>query len=1552
LLMFFILLSGLALPLLSCTVSASMDQSPDDRYRVASPDDIYTMVSVLGVRDPNADYNVLVDGMGTGLAPPSAGEWELMLGEAVLDTGTSEYEVPASPSLDLSSEPYFPQVRNQGSEGSCAAFALTYYNYGYIEARDQGWTLAKSGNDSQLLSPSWTYNKVNGADHEGSGYFENARIIQQLGAATWSSYPYLDSDDQGYGGENAWRSAPSHRISSYVYLWNPDPESVVDIIKEQLGMNRPVSFAIDAYEYYPAFADGNKIMSAAEYDSVSYNHGQTIVGYDDALTDDGEVGAFKVVNSWGASWGSSGFYWITYDGILEMLGYPMIYLVDREDHQPTLLATWEFSTAPSVDADIEVGMGSYAAPVSKMSTYFSSGSSDRMPSFMAMDASSLFDDYSSGENNFYLTLKTSALTGTVSSFSVEIYDQGYSPGVPSAIVADSTEVPKAVPGTVNAMVGVQGEDTIKPVSEVQDLPAYVNASSFTVQITSSDAGCGVDHVELYYQHDGGSYLKYVTSSNPSGEWTGSVTFDISQAAGQGIYHFYSIAEDGAGNRESAPTAPDATVTVDLLSPSTNAMPSGTAGTDGWYVSQVTVTMNAVDAVSGVQSTAYRLNGGIWNTYASPLSLSQGKHLLEYRSVDKAGNWEMVKVLEIDVDTNPPTVDAQTDLTPVNDWYRSPVEVVLTASDVMDPDLAVRYRQDGGAWTVYEGPMTIEGDGTHLLEYEAEDDAGNIGHGSLTIRIDTIAPTSQISVQGTVGNESRYVSEVLIDLTAFDAGSGISHIYYRVNGGTWYAYSSAFQLTEDGTYLLERYAVDMAGNEGAVVGLTIALDATAPAIQVQVTGASDNGWYRAPVNVAISSMDAMDGECAVTYKVDGGTWTTYVGEVTVEGDGDHTLEYRSTDLAGNTVYGSVEMAIDTLAPQSAHTLSGELGEGGRYVGPVTASLTATDQGSGVEAIYYRMDDDSFTLYLSALLLDVDGTHLLEHYAVDLAGNVGPISQIQVMIDTQGPWVEIATDRAPSTYGWYDGTVTITLTSMDHFDQGCPVHYRWDEGDWTSYSSPFAISEEGEHLLEFYAVDLAGNMGELFSQTFRLDLTDPLCSLVASGDMGSNGHYVSEVIVTVSCEDQGSGVDTTHYRCNGGAWADWEGQFTISADGLTHLEVYSVDRAGNVGDTSHLNISIDTVPPVVMADVDAQEMNGWYASAVNVTLFSEEVSDIHYRLDDGNWTEYLVPVHIETEGTHHLEWYGTDLAGNVGPTGELDLRLDLTGPRCYVAMDGEVGDNGYFVSQVTIVVNVSEEGSGTSALWCRVDGGDWRICDGTQLLDTDGVHLIELYAVDNAGNVGAVLSEEVAIDTSPPVVSMEVLKEPQPDGSYLNHAFIGFHATDGCSGVALNIYNLDGGGWEEVQGDVLVQGEGIHTIVLYAVDAAGHNSSAQLSLDIVLPLEAPSELGSLNATVLEEGILLTWVPSVTQLEASYLIYRSAEEKEVLIAEVLGTSYLDENVSEGVEYDYRVVPVNVIGEGPSSEVLGLALPEDASQLSLILIMALVGLGIASLAIVIRRR
>ncbi|HWS90318.1 MAG TPA: family 10 glycosylhydrolase [Pyrinomonadaceae bacterium] len=98
---------------------------------------------------------------------------------------------------------------------------------------------------------------------------------------------------------------------------------------------------------------------------------------------------------------------------------------------------------------------------------------------------------------------------------------------------------------------------------------------------------------------------------------------------------------------------------DTLAPVTVAAPQPATpdGQNGWYVSNVSLTLNASDNCAGVSSTEYSTDGGqTWQPYAGAFSLTDdGTHVVLYRSADAAGNAETAQSLVVKIDKTAPTL---------------------------------------------------------------------------------------------------------------------------------------------------------------------------------------------------------------------------------------------------------------------------------------------------------------------------------------------------------------------------------------------------------------------------------------------------------------------------------------------------------------------------------------------------------------------------------------------------------------------------------------------------------------------------------------------------------------------------------------------------------------------------------------------------------------------------------------------------------------------------------------------------------------------------------
>jgi C1A family cysteine protease len=398
-----------------------------------------------------AGSSLIIDGHGTGYSIPTQEDLHSLIGKMTLLDAIPESDQRYQATADISSEMYFPAVGDQGGQGSCSAWANAYYAYGYLEAKDYGWD-ASSGNPDYLLSPAWAYNKVAAYDY-GSIPYEIAQSMLDWGIPTLSAMPYDDSDVNSWGNETAWQQAPYHRPLSYT-LVTYTGTATIDLIKSLLDGGTPFTIGIDAYQFSNGLNQGTMdfILSSGEYiPDQGLNHAQCLVGYDDAISEGSDVGAFRVVNSWGDSWMDGGYYWLTYDafaGLADDSGQVLMYITDRIDYTPNLIATWEFSSSPTRMNDIvTLGVGAHDSPLNTIVPLYDSDTVNLFPDFMAVDISDFYSYYiSDNDVFFYLEIGASDLTGTISSFKI----QRYSGGVLQQISKESPDVPKITPGYVNA----------------------------------------------------------------------------------------------------------------------------------------------------------------------------------------------------------------------------------------------------------------------------------------------------------------------------------------------------------------------------------------------------------------------------------------------------------------------------------------------------------------------------------------------------------------------------------------------------------------------------------------------------------------------------------------------------------------------------------------------------------------------------------------------------------------------------------------------------------------------------------------------------------------------------------------------------------------------------------------------------------------------------------------------------------------------------------------------------------------------------------------------
>jgi hypothetical protein len=246
----------------------------------------------------------------------------------------------------------------------------------------------------------------------------------------------------------------------------------------------------------------------------------------------------------------------------------------------------------------------------------------------------------------------------------------------------------------------------------------------------------------------------------------------------------------------------------VLEPTTTLSIAGTPGNNGWYTSNVVLTLSAVGTGGfGINRTDYGFsyNSSTWKLYTGPINITNdGTTTVFYRSIDNASHAETVKVTTIKIDKTPPTLlYTFTPALKANGWSSVSLLLHFEASDATS------------GLREHSTDITLTNEGTYSsLSGHATDDAGNTA--SVTIPTFYIDKTPPAVGSVTVANNtyadvyiqaSAGVVEANPDRVEMDWGDGtISLPSISEN-----VVSSLHAYKQTGKYTVTLTVVDMAGN---------------------------------------------------------------------------------------------------------------------------------------------------------------------------------------------------------------------------------------------------------------------------------------------------------------------------------------------------------------------------------------------------------------------------------------------------------------------------------------------------------------------------------------------------------------------------------------------------------------------------------------------------------------------------------------------------------------------------------------------------------------------
>ena len=351
------------------------------------------------------------------------------------------------PSVDLTDE--MPPVGNQGGQGSCASWSIVYYQRTQLEYRERHWDLT---DPHHQFSPAFVYNQVNGGGDNGSGW-NNMQLICESGVASLADCPYRDNDPVSWPSESAYSKAVSYRAKDWAWFRTYDTTGI-NMIKQLLANGSTSSLSIGVWGNFDNIAAHNYMYCAADREGENRGgHLITFVGYDDTLTTVDGTGAFRMVNSWGTEWGQAGYFWMSYEAVMDsfLSRREVGYMTDTVGYVPKLLARVRIDhpTRDRVGLQFTVGRRWSALWLKEFRTWRHAVTDRPFPAnemvFDLTDAASFIENEQADSIYFIATdSRRDGKAGTILNSSVQYIDWGtlfYSESIPRALPDNGDAAP-------------------------------------------------------------------------------------------------------------------------------------------------------------------------------------------------------------------------------------------------------------------------------------------------------------------------------------------------------------------------------------------------------------------------------------------------------------------------------------------------------------------------------------------------------------------------------------------------------------------------------------------------------------------------------------------------------------------------------------------------------------------------------------------------------------------------------------------------------------------------------------------------------------------------------------------------------------------------------------------------------------------------------------------------------------------------------------------------------------------------------------------------------
>ena len=972
-------------------------------------------------------------------------------------------------------------------------------------------------------------------------------------------------------------------------------------------------------------------------------------------------------------------------------------------------------------------------------------------------------------------------------------------------------------------------DTAAPVTAIACNGSACSSSTYTstvyVTVPSTDVGTGV--ASTHYTTDGTD----PTLSSPT--YTSQIPVTATTTL-----KFRSW--DYAGNAETTNTQLiQADLPPDSTPPITAITCDGAACTTAGYNGSTTVALNASDTGGwGVDKTYYTTDGSTPTTsstvYTAPFKLdTPATYTVQFFSVDLAGNTEQVQSQQVVV--LPPRV-----------------VVSLTFDDGLQTQFDLGFKRAlaphnlNGTFYNVSGLNNVDEQHMTWSELTALNNGGNEvgGHTVDHVNLKTMTDFNQkvyevcqdrtnLQQHGFYPTSFAY-PEGAYDATAESIVQSCGYTSGRAAGGIDVAGEGAGPLYSENIPPVDPYATKTeydppSGNPPNVPPLSLSH------LQAAVTGAAQHGggWVQLVFHQVCSQTydPANYSSCIADWgPVELSTFNSFLDWLQNSGQPGGAPARTQVETVSQVINGpDTQMPITTLDCDGSPCLSTT------YNGSTTVSLAGTDPGgSGVKATYYTTDGStpttSSTLYSGPFTISQPTT--FKFFSVDNAGNAEAVQTQQVQVQPNadpivGSAGDIACDptapafnggqgtatdcRASHTVGLLNGVDAVLPLGDDQYDCGGPAAFA------QSYDPTWGVKKAITHPVpgdKDYATsggtDCPTTPGAGYYSYFGSSAGDPAKGYY-SYDLGT-WHVIA--LNTGPCGDNAA-------TCvAGSAQETWLKQDLAANTSSCILAYYQNPRftsnGSSGGHTTYQAIWQDLYNGG--ADVVLNGDSHWYerfaplnaSGAVDNTYGVREFIvgtggagldtagaelPTSQALNDTTHGVIRLTLHNGSYGWNFVPDEGTFTDSGTAACHTPPPPPDAIAPTTAISVNGAAPSAGWYNAPASVTLSATDNagGSGVDKTYYTTNGSTPTTASTvyTGQFTVAATSTVKFFSTDKVGNTEAVQSQQVQIDTTPPVTTASC-NGGGCAGSLTAPVQVSLSATDnaGGSGLDRTVYTTDG------------------------------------------------------------------------------------------------------------------------------------------------------------------